>query len=174
MYTSGDFIVNAGTLEILPDHTFQAKSNEKGNKMHPESRSHGYFELLKKVPEKFYFSVDVKRITEDKGRPIELYVIGGCFAISEKGKYYRYESEEHRSDRIASDAIKQDGRNTIAVEQHGKTLQGRINGVEIGKFVLNQEENKQFSDHHVGVFFKGDPEFSSEIHFKDIKLDFEE
>lgn len=110
-------------------------------------------------------SVECKRVTDDKWRPIEIKILSGFFWVSEKWKFYFYESEENFKNRELFEWIRENDWNTIKVELRGNKLIWFINGKSVGEFEL---KNPKITWTKVELMFKWDLDKDSIVQFKNI------
>lgn len=126
-----------------------------------------YNQVLQGFP-RYEVTVNFERTDRDQGSPMELYFLGGAFAINTSGGYYFWEHEGGQFSGWKQSSAIRTGINEIKLRHVGRELTAWVNGVQVDTFRLLRPINQ--GDNRISVFMKGQQNNNPRMAFWNFKL----
>jgi hypothetical protein len=100
--------------------------------------------------------VKFRRLDGQEGSPMEVFFLGGAFAITEGGSFFFWEHEGGRfSGWMPSSAIRAGQDNEVRIRHLGRNLTAWVNGAQVSTFQLIRPIAS--ADNKFSIFIKGEP-----------------
>jgi hypothetical protein len=143
-----DWEAGAGTLEFIDGYAILTGSENAGGYL----VGRAYYKREFSGFPHYEVSVTFGRLDRAYGHPMELFFLGGAFAIAEGGSFYFWEHDGHQfSGWKRSNAITLGSLNTLTLRHIGRDITGYINGVQVGTFQLK----RPVRDKRISIYMKG-------------------
>lgn len=125
----------------------------------------GWFEYAKDLGTDIEITVRVRPLTADTVITMEVYFLGGAFAVA-TGQYFFWGDVGQRFSGWRPTKAVTAGENEIRVVQKGRHVEAYVNGGWVGAFDLAADPNK----HRAAVFFKGKKPGPARIGFRGFQV----